>query len=66
MEEIDFCWKSIQSKFRRLFLYQTKSISPWRWYIETLSKKTYLNLKLPLSLLLKNLPEKEGIKILSV
>ena len=63
MEEIDFCWRAFNQNLDVYSLYQTKVFHLGGGTLKPSPQKTYLNFRNSLYLLLKNLPEKRGIKI---
>ncbi len=63
MEEIDFCWRAFNQNLNVYSLYQTKVYHLGGGTLKPSPQKTYLNFRNSLYLLLKNLPEKRGIRV---
>ena len=63
MEEIDFCWRAFNQNLNVYSLYKTKVFHLGGGTLKRSPQKTYLNFRNSLYLLLKNLPEKRGIRI---
>ena len=63
MEEIDLCWRALNESYEIYSLYQTKVYHLGCGTLKRSPKKTYLNFRNSLYLLLKNLPEKSFIRI---
>ena len=63
MEEIDLCWRAFNHQLDVYSLYQTKVYHLGGGTLQLSPKKTYLNFRNNLYLLLKNLPEKRTLRI---
>ena len=63
MEEIDFCWRAFNQNLNVYSLYQTKVYHLGGGTLKPSPQKTYLNFRNSLYLLLKNLPEKRGLRV---
>ena len=63
MEEIDFCWRAFNQNLNVYSLYKTKVYHLGGGTLKPSPKKTYLNFRNSLYLLLKNLPKKRRIRI---
>ena len=63
MEEIDFCWRAFNQNFDVYSLYRSKVYHLGGGTLKPSARKTYLNFRNSLFLLLKNLPEKKLIRI---
>ena len=63
MEEIDFCWRAFNQNLNVYSLYQTKVYHLGSGTLKPSPQKTYLNFRNSLYLLLKNLPEKRGLRV---
>ena len=63
MEEIDFCWRVFNQNLNIYSLYKTKVYHLGGGTLKPSPKKTYLNFRNSLYLLLKNLPKKRRIRI---
>jgi len=63
MEEIDFCWRAFNKNLKIYSLYQTKVYHLGGGTLKPSPQKTYLNFRNSLYLLLKNLPDKKGVRI---
>jgi len=63
MEEIDFCWRAFNQNLSVYSLYRSKVYHLGGGTLKPSSRKTYLNFRNSLFLLLKNLPEKRFIRI---
>jgi len=63
MEEIDFCWRAFNQNLNVYSLYQTKVYHLGGGTLKPSPQKTYLNFRNSLYILLKNLPEKRGLRV---
>ena len=63
MEEIDFCWRVFNQNLNVFSLYKSKVFHLGGATLRPSPRKVYLNFRNSLYLLLKNLPEKRGVRI---
>lgn len=63
MEEIDLCWRAFNQNLDVFSLYRSKVFHLGGGTLKPSPRKVYLNFRNSLYLLLKNLPEKRGVRI---
>ena len=63
MEEIDLCWRAFNQNLDVFSFYRSKVFHLGGGTLKPSPRKVYLNFRNSLYLLLKNLPEKRGVRI---
>tara|TARA_B100001057_G_scaffold224348_2_gene224652 strand:+ start:1615 stop:2610 length:996 start_codon:yes stop_codon:yes gene_type:complete len=65
-EEIDLCWRAFNKGYKTYFIYESKVFHVGAASLKISTFKWYLNFRNSLIVLLKNLPQKDLIKILTI